>query len=169
MDDPEPVRGVEGDRDLLHEPQGGGGLHRDAGAQHLGQRPPVDVLHRAPEEAIGGAGAVQGHDVRMLERSHEGGGALERLLGFGPRPRSAGNHLQRNRLIELQVTRQAHEGRRPAPVDGLELEQAAQVVARRGVDGIAPRGGRIDGGHRIVTTLNGWLVTPRPPELALSV
>ena len=167
VDDSEPVRGVEGDRDLIHEPARDRGLHWSARAQRLGQRPALDVLHRTPEEAIRRADTVQGHDVRVVEGRHQGGGSMERLLGFGacPGPGSAGDHLQRNRLIELQVTGEAHQRRGPTPVDGLELEQTAQVVARCRIDRVASPRRHLDGGHGSdnPVTLNEELVAPVRP------
>ena len=61
----------------------------------------------------------------VIEVRDEGGGPVERLFGLGPRHRSARDQLQRDRLIELQVAREEHEGRGPPPVYGLELEQPA--------------------------------------------
>src|SRR5882762_207606 len=174
VDDAEPVRSVEGGRDLPHQTQAHGRCHRLARAQHLRQRSPFDVLHGAPEEAVCGAGAVPRHDVRVIEGRHERRGPMERLLDVGPdpgpSPRRAPHHFQRDRLVELQVPREVHEGRGPAPVYGLELEQAPQVVARRRFDRITPRGGLLDGGHRIVTTSNAVLSAPlRPSALTTSV
>ena len=54
-------------------------------------------------------------------------------------------------------------------MDGLELEQPAQVVARRGVNRVAPERGQIDGGHgRIASTVNPPLVWLNPPALTTS-
>src|SRR6185312_10295401 len=141
-----------------------------ARAQDLRQGSPFDVLHRAPEEAVGGARAVPRYDVRVIEGRHEGCGPMERLLHLGPSPRRAPHHFQRDRLVELQVPCEVHEGRGPAPVYGLELEQAAQVVARRRFARITARGGLLDGGHGRGMTVNGSLVVPvTPPAFATNV
>src|SRR6266550_205968 len=90
-------------------------------------------------------------------------GAMERLLDFRPGSRSARHQFQRDRLIELQVPGQPHEGGGPAPVEGLELEQSAQVIPRR-VHRISPRGGLLDGGHgRRASTVNPLLSSPLTP------
>ena len=116
MDDAEAVRRIEGVRDLPDDPQAHGRSHGLAGAQQLREGPPLDVLHGAPEEAVGGAGAVPRYDVRVIERRHEGRGPMERLLDLRPGSRSARHQFQRDRLIELQVPGKPHEGRGPAPV-----------------------------------------------------
>jgi hypothetical protein len=68
-------------------------------------------------------------------------------------------------LVELQISPDAHEGRGPAPVHGLELEQPLQVVARRGVNRIASLRGYFHGGHRAMS--NGELVAGvRLPDAA---
>src|SRR5439155_20354410 len=78
--------------------------------------------------------------------------SLHDALPICPGPGSAGDHLQRNRLIELQVTCEAHQRRGPTPVHGLELEQTAQIVARSGIHRVASRGGCIE--DRKSTRLN---------------
>src|SRR6266566_5051019 len=87
---------------------------------------------------------------------------MEGAMGWLERSSSA-----RDRPSTYSMEHQKKRSVAPAPVEGLELEQSAQVIPRR-VHRISPRGGLLDGGHgRRVTTVNPLLVLLKPPALAM--
>ena len=65
--EPARVRGVERVGDLAEQAERAPRVDA-ALAQQLGERRPVDELHRQVQAVLGLAGLVDGHDVRVLER-----------------------------------------------------------------------------------------------------
>ncbi len=171
MHDTEAVRGIERCCHLSDKAKADRGLHWSARAQEFGERSPLHVLHRAPEEAVGGSGAVEWDDVGMVERGGEGGGAVKRLLGVWAGRGGAWHHLQGNGLVVLEIARQAHERGGSAAEHLLELEQPAEVLAGGGIDGVVPIVRRVDGGHGSdsVSTVNRSLSAVRPSAVARRV
>jgi DNA-directed RNA polymerase specialized sigma24 family protein len=87
----------------------GGQLHGRQRRDHVGQRAPVDPLHREPGHAVALAGFEQGHDARMAQRLHGLRLAAEALARGLALEQPAGQGLQRDDAAVARVAREVHD------------------------------------------------------------
>ena len=128
MHDAVAVRVLEGaaglleDADRFLEAQGAGLL------EDLAEGAALDALHRVPEEGAGGADAVDGDDVGVIERGGDLGLALEALGGVGAVGELQRQDLERDGAVELDFVGEVDERHAAAAEELVDLELAAQVA-----------------------------------------
>ena len=132
--EPAPVRGVERAADLRDDDAGRLEGQR-AAIDHPAQVRPRHEAHRQVEHAVLLAAAVDGHDVRVLERGRQarlGPEACRRVLVLHPLRR---DELERHGAIEVDVHRLVDDAHAPAveqPVDPVAGEHGAVLEVWKG-------------------------------------
>ena len=118
----EGAAGLLEDADRFLEAQGAGLL------EDLAEGAALDALHRVPEEGAGGADAVDGDDVGVIERGGDLGLALEALGGVGAVGELQRQDLERDGAVELDFVGEVDERHAAAAEELVDLELAAQVA-----------------------------------------
>ncbi|MBX6331397.1 MAG: hypothetical protein IRY91_06100 [Gemmatimonadaceae bacterium] len=122
------VRVLQRLRGLVHDLQRLVDRERAVALEARAQRLALDERHGEPEPPRGGAGVVDGEDVRVLQPRGEPdlpleAGGAERLGDLGV------EHLERDRAVVLAVAGEIDRGHSPAAE--LALERVA-IAQRRG-------------------------------------
>src|SRR5204862_1286362 len=122
VDDAVAVRVLQGAAGLLEDAER---LLEGEGArllEDLGQGAPFDALHRVPEEGAGGADAVDGDDVGVVERGGDLGFALEAFGGVGAVSELQRQDFEGDGAVELDLVGEVDERHAAAAEQLVDLE-----------------------------------------------